>query len=199
MKKSLAFKLNFSNIWDRFSTVFILILMIAVFGSLQPVAFLNAPNMVKIVEQSSITILLACGEFFAILLAGIDLSVSSTMALTGVITAKLMVMGYPPTVAVLLGTVALGIFIGLVNSTLLNLTGLPPFVITLGTQAILRGITVIIADARAVVGIPPEFTLSVGGKLFGVIPMPIIIALVTALILTFFTLKTQAGRNLYAI
>ncbi len=192
-------KMTFSDFWDKYSTVSILILMVLVFGAMQPKAFLSGTNLVKIVEQSAITILLACGEFFSILLAGIDLSVSSTMALTGVITAKLMVMGYHPTAAVLVGTLLLGAAIGAVNGGLINLTGLPPFIITLGTQSILRGITMIVANARTVSGVPASFTKAVGGKIFGIIPMPIIVALVTALVLVFFTMKTQAGRNLYAI
>ncbi len=192
-------KMTFSDFWDKYSTVSILILMVLVFGAMQPKAFLSGTNLVKIVEQSAITILLACGEFFAILLAGIDLSVSSTMALTGVITAKLMVMGYHPTIAILIGTLLLGAAIGALNGGLINLTGLPPFIITLGTQSILRGVTMIMANARTVSGVPASFTKAVGGKIFGIIPMPIIVALVTALVLVFFTMKTQAGRNLYAI
>ncbi|MFB5085043.1 D-allose ABC transporter permease, partial [Symbiobacterium thermophilum] len=145
------------------------------------------------------TILLACGEFFAILLAGIDLSVSSTMALTGVVTAKLLVAGVHPFLAVVLGAILLGGLIGALNGGLINATGLPPFIITLGTQAILRGLTLTVSSARAVSGVPVTFTKAMGGKLFGVVPTPILIALITALVLTFFTKKTQAGRNLYAI
>ncbi|WP_273377972.1 D-allose ABC transporter permease [Symbiobacterium thermophilum] len=192
-------RLSFSEVWDRYSTVLILVLMILVFGVLEPRAFLGGNNLIKIVEQSAITILLACGEFFAILLAGIDLSISSTMALTGVVTAKLLVAGVQPFLAVLLGAILLGAAIGAVNGGLINVTGLPPFIITLGTQAILRGLTMTVSSARAVSGIPVAFTKAMGGKLWGVIPTPILVALLTALVLTFFTKKTQAGRNLYAI
>ncbi len=192
-------KRTFSDYWDSYSTVSILVLMVLIFGALQPKAFLGGTNLIKIVEQSAITILLACGEFFAILLAGIDLSVSSTMALTGVVTAKLMVLGIAPLVAVLIGAVGLGALIGALNGALINVTGLPPFIITLGTQAILRGLTMIVSNARAVSGVPVEFTAAVGGKMFGVVPTPIVIALLTAAVLIFFTMKTQAGRNLYAI
>ena len=72
-------KKSFSDYWSKYSTVIIMVLMIAVFGVLQPQAFMTGKNLIKIIEQSSITILLACGEFFAILLGGIDLSVGSTM------------------------------------------------------------------------------------------------------------------------
>ena len=84
-------KFTFNDYWDKYSTITILALMVAVFGILRPGSFLTGSNLVKIIEQSSITILLGLGEFFAILLGGIDLSVSSTMALSGALTAQLMV------------------------------------------------------------------------------------------------------------
>ena len=105
-------KKTFTDYWEKYSTVAILVLMVVVFGILEPQAFMTGSNFIKIIEQSSITILLACGEFFAILLAGIDLSVGSILALSGVVTAKLMVdFGMPPALAVLIGTILLGILI----------------------------------------------------------------------------------------
>lgn len=192
-------KKTFSDYWGKYSTIAILILMIIIFGTLQPKAFLTGNNLIKIVEQSSITILLACGEFFGIILGGIDLSVSSTMALSGVVCAKLMVAGWHPIFAVLVGILLFGAVVGAINGGLINLTGLPPFIITLGTQSIFRGLTYILSDARAVSGIPVGFSKFVGGKIGGVVPMPIVIALIVAVILVFFTTKTKAGRNIYAL
>lgn len=195
LKKS---NFDFSTYWLKYGTAAILILMVAVFGALQPKAFLSGNNLMQIVIQSSVTILIACGEFFAILLAGIDLSVGSTLALTGMVTAKLMAANVAPIWAVLLGSILLGIAIGAFNGLLVNVTGLHPFVITLGTQAILRGLVMIISDARAVANLPRAFASVVGGRVLG-IPMPILIAVGMAAILTFITLKTQLGRNLYAL
>lgn len=193
-------KMTFGDFWDKYSTITILAVMIIVFGALRPTTFLQGSNLIKIVEQSSITILLGLGEFFAILLGGIDLSVSSVMALSGALCAKLMAeAGMHPVLAILLGIILFGVLIGVANGLLVTATGLPPFIITLGTQAILRSIVYIITSARAVSGLPPEFQKTIGGKAFGVIPVPILVALVTALLLTYFTTKTQCGRNLYAI
>ena len=193
-------KFTFNDYWDRYSTITILALMIAIFGALRPSSFLTGSNLVKIIEQSSITILLGLGEFFAILLGGIDLSVSSTMALSGALTAQLMVYGgLHPLLAIFLGVLVFGAAIGMVNGFLVTATGLPPFIITLGTQAILRSLVYIVTDARAVSGLPASFSKTMGGDVFGLIPVPILVAVVTALILTFFTAKLQAGRNLYAL
>ena len=198
MEKNLK-KKDFSYYWDKYSTVSILFLLVIVFSVLQPQAFMTTNNFIKIIEQSAINILIGCGEFFAILLAGIDLSVGSVMALTGVCTAKLMQLGVNPWVAVIIGTVVLGASIGFINGFLVNRTGLHPFIITIGTLSIFRGVTMIVANSRTVSGIPAEFTRLVGGKLFGVLPMPIVISLATAAIFFFITMKTQFGRNLYAI
>ncbi len=200
MKEIEKKKFTFGDYWDKYSTVTILAAMIFVFGALQPASFLTGGNLVKIMEQSSITILLGLGEFFAILLGGIDLSVSSIMALSGALTAQLMVnAGMQPVVAVLLGVVVFGLAMGVANGVLVTATGLPPFIITLGTQAILRSLVYIVTDARAVSGLPASFSRIAGGKLFGMVPVPIIDALVTAVILAIFTRKTQCGRNLYAL
>ncbi|MFV0407578.1 MAG: D-allose ABC transporter permease [Propioniciclava sp.] len=190
---------SFQQLWSRYSTFIILVLIFVVFSALEPRAFLSGNNLLRIFEQSSITILLAVGEFFAILLAGIDLSVGSVMALTGVVAAQLMVLGIPWPIALLLGCVLLGSAIGALNGWLINLTNLPPFVITLGTMAIFRGLTYVVSDARAVSGLPPGFSAAIGGKLFGFLAMPIVIALVFSLFLVFFTVKTKPGRNLYAM
>ena len=197
--QTLKTKKTFNDYWSSYSTVAILFLMLAVFSILKPGSFLSTNNYVKIIEQSSITILLACGEFFGIILGGIDLSVSSTMALAGVVCARLMVAGWHPVLAVLVGIFLFGAAVGAINGTLINLTKLPPFIITLGTQSIFRGLTYILSDARSVSGINTGFMKYVGGKIGGVVPMPIVIALAVALILIFFTTKTKAGRNIYAL
>ena len=200
MKETQAKKFTFNDYWDRYSTITILVIMVVVFGVLRPSSFLTSGNLIKIVEQSSITVLLGLGEFFAILLGGIDLSVSSTMALSGALTAKLMAeMGFHPAIAIILGVFVFGAIIGAANGILVTSTGLPPFIITLGTQAILRSLVYIITDARAVSGLPATFSKSIGGKLFGVIPVPIVVALVAAVVLTFLTTKLQCGRNMYAL
>ena len=192
-------KKSFNDYWNSYSTVAILILMLLVFSVLKPSAFANVPNYVKIIEQSSIYIPLACGEFFAIILGGIDLSVSSVMALSGVVCAKLMVAGWHPAAAVLVGIFLFGGLVGAINGALINITKLPPFIITLGSQSIFRGLTYILSEARSVSGISTGFTRFVGGKIGGVIPMPIIIALIVAALVIFFTTKTKAGRNIYAL
>jgi D-allose transport system permease protein len=119
-----------ATIWDRFGTLCILVIIVVLFSALSPTIFTKPDNIVQIFVQSAITILVAVGEFFAILIAGIDLSVGSILALTGMITGKLMVSGVHPFFAVLIGGIFVGVVLGAINGLLVNFTGLHPFIIT---------------------------------------------------------------------
>jgi D-allose transport system permease protein len=187
-----------ATFWDRYGTLCILVIIVALFSALSPTIFTKPDNIVQIFVQSAITILIALGEFFAILIAGIDLSVGSILALTGMITGKLMVGGVHPFFAVLIGGIFIGIVLGAVNGLLVNFTGLHPFIITLGTNAIFRGVTLIISGANPVFGFPYGFITALTGNIWFV-PAPVVLALAVALILWFVTAKTRLGRNIYAL
>ena len=184
--------------WDRYGTLCILVIIAILFSALSPATFTKPENIVQIFVQSAITILVALGEFFAILIAGIDLSVGSILALTGMITAKLMVAGVHPFFAVLVGGILTGIVLGAINGSLVNFTGLHPFIITLGTNAIFRGVTLIISGANPVFGFPYEFITALTGNIW-FFPAPVLLALAMAFILWFVTAKTRLGRNIYAL
>jgi D-allose transport system permease protein len=187
-----------ATFWDQYGTLCILVIIVIFFSALSPAVFTKPDNIVQICVQSAITILIALGEFFAILIAGIDLSVGSVLALTGMTTAKLMVAGVHPVFAVLLGGVVVGLALGAINGVLVNFTGLHPFIITLGTNAIFRGVTLIISGANPVFGFSYDFINALTGSIFFV-PAPVMLALVVALVLWFVTAKTRLGRNIYAL
>ncbi len=190
--------LTFNTLWQRFGTFGILILLLAILAVARPGHFFSVSTVTQILAQSSVNILIALGEFFAILIAGIDLSVGSVVALTGMVTAQLMVAGVHPLLSLVLG-VLLGGVLGLINGVLVNRTGLHPFIITLGTQAILRGVTLIISNSSAVFGFPASFTRTISINVFGLVPLVAIIALLTAAVLSFLTRQTKLGRNIYAL
>lgn len=191
-------KLSFNAMWQKYGTFGILILLLAIIAILRPQLFFSRSTFTQISAQSSVNILIAMGEFFAILIAGIDLSVGSVVALTGMTTAKLMVSGVNPWVAIICG-VLLGGFLGFLNGFLVNSTGLHPFIITLGTQAIFRGVTLIVSNSSAVFGFPMTFTQTISKNIFGLIPIVALIAIAVAIILSFLTRKTKLGRNIYAL
>ena len=187
-------KLTFNTIWQKYGTIGILVILLGILAAAKPNVFFSANTVPQILAQSSVNILIALGEFFAILIAGIDLSV---VALTGMMTAKMMVAGMHPVAAVILG-VLLGAALGLINGALVNVTGLHSFIITLGTQAIFRGATLIVSNSSAVFGFPASFTKSISASVLG-IPVIAIVAIIVALILAFLTIKTKLGRNIYAL
>lgn len=197
MKKTSEKNLSFNELWQKFGTMAIFFLLLAIITVLKPEAIFSKNSIPQILNQSSVNILLALGEFFAILIAGIDLSVGSIAALTGLVAAKFMVSGIPLPLVIILG-ILIAAILGLINGFLVNKTGLHPFIITLGTQSIYRGITLIWSEARSVFGFPAAFSKVMGSRIIGV-PFPVIVALVIAIILGFFTTKTKAGRNIYAL
>lgn len=190
-------ELTFSQAWQRYGTLGILVLLLVILAVLRPSFFFKTSTIAQILSQSSVNILIALGEFFAILIAGIDLSVGSVVALSGMFMAKLMVSGTSPVTAVLLG-ILMGALLGFINGMLVNSTGLHPFIITLGTQAIFRGVTLIISDSSAVFGFPASFSRFMAKRVFYV-PVVAIIAIAVALVLAFLTRQTKLGRNIYAL
>ena len=96
-------KVTFNSIWQKYGTMGILVLLLLILAIMRPKTFFSTATLTQILSQSSVNILIAMGEFFAILIAGIDLSVGSVVALTGMLSAQMMVAGINPLLAVVLG------------------------------------------------------------------------------------------------
>lgn len=192
-------KFTFATYWQRFGTLSIMLLLMVVLTIAKPKAIFSPSSIPQILRQSAVNILLALGEFFAILLGYIDLSVSATCGLTGMVAAIAMAhWGLPWIVACLLG-VLVGTLIGAINGMLINKTGLHPFIITLGTQTIYFGLMLVISNSSSVYGFPSGFSGFMNATVAGILPVSAIIALIAAAALWFLTSKTTVGRNLYAL
>lgn len=126
-----------------------LLLVVVLFAVLVPDRFLSLYNMKTVVTQTVIVALGALGMTFVIVSGGIDLSVGSVIALASVVTAALLRDGAPPSLA-LLGGVAVGGLVGLVNGTLVTRLGLVSFIVTLGTMGIARGAAKWLAEEQKV-------------------------------------------------
>lgn len=192
-------KLNFGTIWQKYGTIGILLLILIILAILKPSAVFTSTSVPQILKQSSVNILLALGEFFAILLGYIDLSVSAACGLTGMIAATAMTSwGLPWVLACIVGILA-GTLIGAINGLLINKTGLHPFIITLGTQTIYFGIMLVVSDSKNIFGFPSGFSNFISTDIGGFLPVSAVIALLAAAILWFVTTRTKLGRNLYAL
>jgi ribose/xylose/arabinose/galactoside ABC-type transport system permease subunit len=173
-----------------------LIALCAVVGYLLPV-FLTTQNLLNVLRQVSITSIVAVGITFVIITGGIDISVGSTVALTGVVVAYALQEGYGLEVsiaaALLVGTVA-----GLLNGALVSYGKVMAFVATLGTMNLFRGAALIVTNGQAIWGLPRDFVHIGTGHIWG-IPIPVLITFAIYLaghvLLTRFTF----GRHTLAI
>ena len=190
-------KPSFGTLWQKYGTIGIFLLLLVILMIAKPSSIFNADSIPQILKQSAVNILLALGEFFAILIAGIDLSVGAVAGLVGMLTAKMMVAGVPLPVAII-GGILLGTLIGMCTGLLVNQTGLHPFIVTLGTQNIFLGLMLVISDSRNIFGFPVSFSKTMSSSVL-FLPVPVIIALVVAVFCWFFTTKCKAGRNIYAL
>jgi ribose/xylose/arabinose/galactoside ABC-type transport system permease subunit len=134
---------------------------------------------------------------FVILSGGIDLSVGSMVALSGVVLGSALQAGVPVPAAILLG-LATGAACGLVNGLLITRGGLPPFIATLGLMSIARGAALLFTDGRPISGFDAGFrTLSTGRPL--AIPAPVLLMAIVYLVAHFVLTRTTFGRYVYAI
>src|ERR1700712_5665185 len=190
-----------SNFLSSFSvrdagTLIGLILIILVFAVLVP-GFVSQRNLVNILQQSSINACLALGMTLVIISGGIDLSVGPTAAIAAVLSATLLVAGYPVPIAILAG-ISVGVVCGLMNGILVAYVGLQPFIVTLGTLSTYRAIALTYTGGNPVLGIPQGFRSIFNGSVAG-IPNSVIIVTGVAIAAWVLLKKTPIGEYLLAV
>jgi len=192
---------------------FIALLVLIVIFSLLSESFLTIPNLITMTKHVAMNAILAIGMLFVILKGGIDLSVGSTVGLSGVVAGVLLqgfridsldAVLYPAVWVVVLCSLLVGTFVGFVNGLLITRFGVAPFIATLGTLYVARGAALLISNGSTypkLAGNPEYgntgFGLIGGGRILG-IPMAIWIMLVFAIIALFVLRKTPFGRWVYA-
>ncbi|MDI3257962.1 MAG: ribose ABC transporter permease [Kyrpidia sp.] len=147
------------------------LLLIAAVLSLTSDRFLTASNLMNVARQVSINALLAVGATFVILTGGIDLSVGSVLALAGALAAGWMSGGFSPAAAVA-GALLVGLGAGFANGALVAYGRLAPFIATLGTMTLYRGLTLIYTGGRPISSMPDSF-YALGGGYLGPVPTPV--------------------------
>jgi len=184
------------NTARQFGTVIGLAVLCLALWILTP-HFLTVSNLLNIAEQTSINAIVAVGMTFVILSGGIDLSVGSIVALSGVVLGTALQGGQPILVALLLALVV-GLACGLANGALISWGGLPPFIVTLGTMSIARGAALLFTEGRPVSGFDASFRVLATGRA-GFIPAPVIAMVLVYLVAHFVLTRTTFGRYVYAI
>jgi ribose transport system permease protein len=191
---------------DTYGIVLVVIVMMLVLAAIKPEVFLKADNLTNIIKQNASLALLALGMYVVIVTAGIDLSVGSTMGLAMVALAIASRAGVPWPLVLLIGP-AIGLIVGWVNGVGLTWLKLPhPFIMTLGTLNIARGLTYLITNGAPVSGLQPEVRyLGQAYYSFGIFPPPaglpasLILVALCAVGLWFFLNRTSMGRHIFAI
>jgi ribose transport system permease protein len=186
--------------WKKFIQVAgilpILVAICVIFSLVTP-NFLSLGNFINVIRQASINIVLATGMTFVILTGGIDLSVGSILGVTavvGVLVSLVPGLGWFAVPAALIA----GVFLGLLNGSLVAYLGLPPFIVTLGSYTALRGVAYLVANGTTVINRDLNFAW-VGNNYVGPIPWLVIIAFLAVLASWFVLRRTVLGRHIYAV
>ena len=184
------------NIQD-FGALIALILLVVVIGIFSP-EFRTPSNFLSLLRQSSINGLIAFGMTCVILTGGIDLSVGSVLALTTALCAGFISNGMPVGVAMILSLI-LGTAFGAISGFMVTKGRLQPFIATLITMTVFRGLTLIYMDGKPISNLGSSSLLKFVGKgsILG-IPFPVILFIVVFIVFMFVLEKTTFGRRVYA-
>jgi inositol transport system permease protein len=181
--------------WGRIGMPMVLVAMAIFFGTINP-NFWSVTNLANVSRQISILALISIGQTFAILSAGIDLSVGSLLALVSVVCAQGM-LEFGLTGGIICGVLA-GCLAGLVNGVLIAKARIPAFIATLGMLVAARGLALTLSGGLPIAGLPHEF-LFIGAGYWGPFPIPSVIAAVAFVIAFFVLSRTRFGRYVYAM
>jgi ribose transport system permease protein len=192
-------KENFvNNMTQKLGPLLGLLALIIIVSVLNP-SFLEPLNILNLLRQVSINALIAFGMTFVILTGGIDLSVGSILALSSALTAGMIVSGMDPILAIIIGCL-LGGVMGMVNGLLITKGKMAPFIATLATMTLFRGLTLVYTEGNPITGLGDNYLFQLFGRgYFLGIPVPAITIVLVFAILYVILHKTPFGRQTYAI
>ena len=185
-----------TGVLQRFLPFISLALLFVILSIASPY-FLTTTNLASVIRQTAVINIMALGMTLVIVSGGIDLSVGSILAFSGVVGTMTMVSGGSVPLGIAAGIVA-GTLWGCANGLMISSLRLPPFIVTLGTLGIVRGLTLVISGGLPVVGLPKEHGF-LGEGTIGPAPFVLVILLLCAIITHFALRSTKLGRYTYAI
>ena len=160
--------------------------------------FLSRGNILNVLRQLFSNCNLALGMCLVIITGGIDLSVGAIMALSGTLCAGTIAAGQLPIpVAILMG-LAIGVLVGFLNGTITAKMNIAPFIVTMATQQICRGLVYVYADGLPIRCDNPPFNF-LGNGYIGEIPITILYSLFFVIVIWLVLSKSQLGRWIYAV
>lgn len=188
--------------WARFLrlrelNVFIALIVVGVLISLATPYFLTTNNLMGVFRSFSLTAIMSIGMVMVIITGGIDLSVGSVMGLSSLVTALCFGAALPTLVCMAAG-LCVGVAFGAFNGLLITGIGLPPFIATLGSLSIGRGLMYIVTRGVPVTPDTPDVFSILGQGYVGLVPVPVVIMLVMMVGFSILMRRTRFGRHVYA-
>ncbi len=200
-------KTDSKSMLKDFGLLLIFAALVAVLAVLSGGAFVKSGNLISILKQTAVNGILAMGMAFVIISDGIDLSVGSIVGLTGVVACMLAHPaaageidgpGQFPLILAILAPLAVGALIGALNGVGIAYGNIPPFIVTLGSMTIVRGLALIISGGSPVFDVTSSFE-NIASLKIGAIPILAVYLAVVVAICAFILQKTVFGRRIYAL
>jgi ribose transport system permease protein len=174
------------------------LIVLFVFLAVASPYFLTLGNLSSVARQTTVITIIAIGMTIIMASGGIDLSVGSMVGLTGV-CGTMLIAASAWTPLALAGAVLAGLLCGLLNGAAITFLRIPPFIATLGTLGIYRGLTLLVTRGMPVANLKRDFGGLATGNLFGIIPVPLAFLVAVAFLVHFVLKYTKLGRYSYAI
>ncbi|WP_278599829.1 ABC transporter permease [Clostridium tertium] len=188
--------INIKETASKYKSLIGLVLLCAIITFVTP-SFLSLSNITNVFTQVSVNAIIAVGMTFVILTGGIDLSVGSTLAISGALSASIIKSTGSVTLAIIVAALV-GIAIGLVNGLLISKGKLQAFIATLATMTIFRGATLVFTNGTPISKLPEKF-VNIGNGKIGFMPISVIITVIVSIIAIYVLSQTRFGRYLYAL
>jgi ribose transport system permease protein len=182
---------------EKLGLIAALVLVIVVFSVLTGGNFISRNNIINILIASAIVGMVVIGECYLLITGHVDLSPGSVAAFSGVLVSLLLRKGVPLAPAMLI-VIAMGLFIGYINSLLVNRLRLEAFIATLASMSIFRGLAFIICGGKAIFVTNAAFLKMGSGRFLG-IPIPVIIFIISFIVFIIILDRTRFGRNVYMV
>lgn len=182
----------------RESGIALVVVVIMIGLSIASPNFARADNLAIVARIVALNSIIAIGMTLTILLGGIDLSVGSVVALASVVVGYVLVRMQMPILVSILAGLLTGVFVGLINGFLIVRTGVASIIITLGMMGLARGFALVITKGSTISGLPEAY-LALGQGYLGLVPYPVIIMLVIAVIIHVMLSRTTFGRRIYFV
>ncbi|EOS70631.1 hypothetical protein C818_01658 [Lachnospiraceae bacterium MD308] len=189
---------GFDKKWIQTYMLIFIVIGLGVILSFISSNFLTVTNLLNVVRQIAVNGILAIGMTIVCLTGGIDLSVGSIVAFSGIIAAGLLRDTSYPIIVVVLAAIAVGAVCGLYNGYFVAYWNAAPFVVTLSMMTIARGMTYVYSDGRPISNLRTEF-LTIGKGSIAGIPIPTLILAVVFILGSIMLTKLKFGRYVYAV